>query len=445
MTFMSTLEVGIINVALPTMAKELSVSTEDISWVVTVFLIVVTSTILILGKLGDITGKTGILLSGVAVFTVGSFLCGISNTFYFLLVARIIQAIGASGAMATNQGIIAQTFPINERGKALGISGSFVALGSLVGPPLGGLMLSFMSWNYLFFINVPIGIFVFIMGTKIIPADNVNNEIKQNDRITSEAHSVPDESSDGVLENGLDKVNVSRHADGPGGSSGTGKRPVLQFEILKNKLFTLSIFCALISFIALSCSTIIQPFYLQNVMKLSPAATGMIMMVNPLVLLFVAPSSGHLSDKIGSELLTFVGLAITSTGLLLMSTLTERSSLAALLIYLAVMSLGSGMFQSPNTSMIMSSVTRDKLGMAGSINAFMRNMGMVLGTALATTLLYDLMSLKLGYKVTNFIDGQESVFIFGMRYVYITAAAICGAGVVLTALRLISRRKSKGC
>jgi MFS family permease len=219
--------------------------------------------------------------------------------------------------------------------------------------------------------------------------------------------------------------------------------PLLQLEIFKNRLFSLSIFCGFISFVAIFCSNIIQPFYLQNVMRLSPAVTGMIMMTFPLILSVVAPISGHLSDKIGSEFLTFLGLLLTSAGLFLMSTLNEHSDLLTMIVFIAIMSLGNGLFQSPNNSLVMSTVPPNKLGIAGSVNALVRNLGMVFGITLATTLLYNRMSHKLGYDVVDYVQGQEEAFIYGMRYVYITAAVICTVGALLTAYRLYTRRMNK--
>lgn len=450
MTFMATLQGSIVNVALPGMADGLAVSGEAIAWVVTAFLITVTVTILVFGKIGDAIGKTKVFMAGVALFTVGSLLCGIANSLPLLVIARVVQGIGASAAFATNQGIIAETFPRTERGRALGISGSFVALGQLVGPPLGGFFVSFVSWNYIFLINVPIGIFVYIMGTRNLPKEAVKPEALalNSAEAPGDAAVVPGGGAPAGISAGV-STGVSSSGDAsnppnPPESRSAILRVLSQFGIFKNGVFTLSILCALISFIALSSSMIIQPFYLQDVMQYSPALTGFIMVVNPLILLFVAPASGHLSDRIGSEFLTFLGLAITSVGLLLMSTLTEHSGMIALILFLAVMSLGSGMFQSPNTSLIMSSVTPDKLGIAGSLNAFMRNLGMVIGTALATTLLYGLMSQRLGYRVSDFVKGREDVFIYGMKYVYIVAAVICAVGALLTAFRLYSKRKSRG-
>lgn len=144
MTFMATLDGSIVNVALPVMAKELNVTMGGIEWVVTSYLVIICATILIFGRLGDLKGKVKIFKIGIVVFTLGSLLCGISLNLPMLIISRCIQTIGAAGAMATNQGIITQTFPTNERGKALGIVGTAVALGAMVGPALGGGILSIL-------------------------------------------------------------------------------------------------------------------------------------------------------------------------------------------------------------------------------------------------------------------------------------------------------------
>jgi EmrB/QacA subfamily drug resistance transporter len=445
-TFMSTLDSSIVNVALPVMAEKLKVTTEGIQWVVTCYLIVIAATILVFGRLGDIKGKVKMFKFGLALFTIGSLLCGATNSLTFLVIARAIQAIGAAGAMANNQGIIAQVFPANERGRALGISGTFVALGTMVGPPLGGFIVDIASWKYIFLINVPIGILTFIFGMKVLP----NNEKKITEKLDTVGAVlfifvvIP-------LFGALDQGQVVGFTK-PLILAGflisiisfilfilVEKRrqtPLLQLQIFNNKLFSISIFCGFISFVAIFCSNIIQPFYLQNVRKLSPSATGLYMTIYPIILSVVAPASGYLSDRIGSEFLTFVGLIFTSVGLFLMSTLTEHSSLIVMVFFVAAMSLGNGLFQSPNTSLIMSTVPKDKLGIAGSVNALVRNLGMACGIALATTLLYNRMSYRLGYHVVDYVEGRNDAFIYGMRIVYIAAGLICIMGALITAMRL---------
>lgn len=450
LTFMACLDASIVNVALPIMADKLAVTTEAISWVVTAYLLVIATTILIYGRLGDIKGKTKVFQFGIVLFTIGSLLCGISNTFTMLVIARIIQAIGAAGAMATNQGIITHVFPANERGRALGISGTFVALGALVGPPLGGFIVSVLSWQYIFLINVPIGVFTFIMGQRILPTDHVDTKEKLDIKgalliliaILALFGALIFGENVGytnplIIMSFLTAVcsfiifiRIEKKV----------KIPLLDLEIFRNKLFSLSIFCGFISFVAISCSNIILPFYLQDVMRLSPGVTGMIMMAYPLILAVVAPTSGYLSDKIGSEFLTFMGLIFTSLGLFLMVLLNEYSHILPIVVFIAVMSMGNGLFQSPNNSLIMSTVSKNKLGIAGSVNALIRNLGMVFGISLATTLLYNRMSYKLGYEVADYIQGQEQAFIYGMRVVYITAGTICAIGALLTAYRLYSNK-----
>lgn len=453
MTFMATLDGSIVNVALPDMAQKLSVSTEAIAWVVTAYLIVISASILVFGRLGDIIGKSNVFQYGIILFTIGSLLCGISNSFIMLIIARSIQAIGASATMANNQGIITQVFPGNERGKALGISGTFVALGSMAGPPIGGFIIAHFSWKYIFLINVPIGILVFLSAVKNIPkSTKVKNE--KLDGIGAALFAVAIVSLFISLITGEDYgynnpaifagfavaiitfiifiVKERRMND-----------PLLDFGLFRNKLFSLSIFCAYISFVSINSVMIIQPFYLQNVLKYSPAVTGLIMTVYPLIMAVVAPTSGYLSDKIGSEFLTFLGLIANSVGLFLMSTLNEYSSLHVMIIYIVIMSLGNGLFQSPNTSLIMANAPRDKLGISGSVNALIRNLGMISGTSMAVLILYSRMSSKLGYQVSTYISGKDNIFVYGMSGAYFAAASVSALGALLTAFRLFKMRKVK--
>ncbi|MGK0467736.1 MFS transporter [Clostridium sp.] len=452
-TFMATLDSSIVNVALPVMAKSLDVTSGGIQLVVTSYLIIISATILVFGRLGDMVGKTKVFKFGLALFTLGSLFCGITNSFSSLIIARVIQAIGAAAVMANSQGIITETFPANERGKALGITGTFVALGALVGPALGGFIVDSISWKYIFLINIPIGIITLFYAFKLLPKGHkaVKSKMDVVGALLFMFAIVPLFAALGkgqqvgftqpliligfsiAIISFVAFVMVEKRIE----------NPLLQLQIFENKLFSLSIFCGFISFLAIFCSIIIQPFYLQNVMKFSPAFTGLILMIFPLILSVVSPISGHLSDKIGSEILTFIGLVVTSLGLLLMSTLNEQSSVISMVFFIGAMSIGNGLFQSPNNSLIMSTVPRDKLGVAGSINGLVRNLGMVCGIALSTTLLYNRMSYKIGHHVTDYVVGRSDAFVYGMKTVYITAAAICMLGAILTSLRLFGKKDKK--
>ena len=450
--FMSTLDGSIVNVALPNMAKALGVTTSKIQLVVTSYLIVIVGIILVFGRLGDMFGKTKMFKVGMLFFTIGSLLCGISRSFPVLIFSRVIQGIGAAGTMANNQGIITEIFPENERGKALGLSGTAVALGSLVGPGLGGIIVGATSWEYIFLINVPIGIIGLICAFKLLPKSTKksNEKIDIIGSILFLFTMVPLFVS---LNEGVNIgftspliicgfivsviafiifILVERKLESP----------LMQLDMFKNKLFSLSIFCGFISFVAIFCHNTILPFYLQNLMSYSPQKSGMILMVYPLVLLVVAPISGSLSDKIGSEILTLIGLISTSLGLFLMASLNEISSVINMTFFIVIMSIGMGLFQSPNNSLVMSTVAKNKLGVAGSINALIRNIGIISGTALSTTLLYTKMSSKIGYHVTTYIPERTDAFIYGMRWVYIVAGIICVIGALLTFLRMYKKNEA---
>lgn len=449
-TFMSCIDSSIVNVALPVMSKELSVSMQSIEWVVISYLIVISAAILMFGRIGDIKGKTTVFKFGVALFTLGSFLCGISSSLKVLVMARIVQATGAAATMATNQGIITHVFPENERGRALGVIGTFVALGNMIGPSLGGFIISVFNWNYIFLVNIPVGIIVFLVGMKNLP--KVSKTMDEDfDKSGSLLFAVSIIFLFGCL--------IEGQYTGYGNKSilfgfiislvsfiififveKKKEFPLVDLKIFDNKLFSISIFCGFTSFVAIGTNSIIQPFYLEDAMKFSPSKAGLIMMIYPVILAVAAPLSGYISDKIGCEFLTFLGLILTSVGLLLMSALNLHSSIFVMAVYISFMAVGNGLFQSPNNSLVMSTVPKSKLGIAGSINALVRNLGIIFGISTSTTLLYNRMSSKIGYKVINYVAGRNDIFIYGMRYVYAGAALICILGAVITGMRLKSRK-----
>ncbi|AEY65001.1 MFS transporter [Clostridium sp. BNL1100] len=452
LTFMACLDSSIVNVALPVMADKFSVGMGSISTIVSTYLIAISATVLIFGRLGDIKGKVKIFKTGIIVFTLGSLLCAVSPSLNILVLSRIIQAIGAAAFMATNQGIVTRAFPVNERGRALGITGSFVALGTLVGPPLGGFIVDVASWQYIFLINIPIGIFAFIMGLKVLPKDEQSSESKFDIKgailflisIISLFAALLSGEQIGFLK----PIILASFAVAIISfilfikMEGRVESPLLQLNIFKNKLFSLSILCGFLLFVCMNCSNIIMPFYFQDIIKMSPWLTGIYLMSYPLILLVVSPVSGFLSDKIGSEMLTFVGLAIFSAGCFLMATINQTFSPVKIILFISLMAIGNGMFQSPNNSLIMSTVPRSRLGIAGSINALVRNLGLVIGVSVSTLVLYGMMSFKLGYKVTNFVEGKEAEFIFGMSFAYIFIGALSLVAATLTAVRLYRIKKN---
>ena len=454
LAFMTSLDGSIINVALPTISKSLSVNTQSVSWVFSSYLIGICTLILAFGKLGDLKGKMRIFKTGIFIFTLGSLMCTLSMTLPFLIISRVVQAVGAAASMATSQGIITEAVPRNEIGKAFGLFGTFIALGTMMGAPVGGFIISMFSWNYIFLINIPIGIIIFIVCFKFLPKEHINNgkfpDIKGFSlfviTIVSFFIAVM---QGGTLGYGnpfiitcfiisiitfILFIHTEKKAD----------EPMLDLEIFKSKLFSISIFCSFLSFVAIFCLLIVNPFYLHYTREYAPAFIGLLMMFYSIVLTLSSLFSGILSDKISPELLTFTGLIIMGAGFFLMTMLNINTSIPLLLIFMAIIGFGAGLFQSPNNSLVMSTVSKDKLGIAGSVNALVRNIGMSVGIAVATIILYGRMSYKAGYKVLTYIVGSDDIFLYGMRYVYIIAGILCIIGGAITFMRFYNQKTNFG-
>ncbi|RHO59529.1 MFS transporter [Eubacterium sp. AM05-23] len=451
MTFMVTLDGSIVNVALPVMSSELNASMGDIEWVASIYLVVTCATILIFGRLGDMIGKVRIFQIGVILFTIGSLLCSISGTLPLLIGARVVQGLGSAAALANNQGIITESFPPDERGKALGFVSTFVALGSMTGPTLGGMILTVLPWTYIFLINIPVGVLSFLIGLRTLP----NKKPAKPGRLDAKGSVLLLLSilllfgSFTLLQNGVSLpiiigiiagavflvlfIVVEKRMDDP----------LVPIGIFKNKMFSLNLFTMLTAFVAIGANNIIMPFYLQDARQFSPGMAGLLMTVIPLITAVMGPISGTMSDHIGSELPTMIGLIFTTIGLALMTMLGIDTTIAVIILFLAVIAVGSALFQSPNNSLVMGSVSRDELGLVGSLAGLVRNMGMSVGITAGTSLLYSRMSDMAGYRVTNYIPGHPDIFLYGLRSVYIMLAVVVFVGALLTVIRFVYARKQE--
>ncbi|WP_328802986.1 MFS transporter [Saccharibacillus alkalitolerans] len=450
-TFMATLDGSIVNVALPSISNSLGLELGHAQWISSIYLMAICSFILLFGRLGDIFGKIRIFRIGTIVFVAGSLLCGLSGSLAALIAARIVQAIGASMTMANSQGIVTDIFPSSERGKALGLVGTFVSLGSIAGPGVGGLMVSSLGWESIFWINVPIGLIAILLGAKLLPGD-IRTSKKSIDGAGSLLFA-------GFIVSLVAAILIGQEI-GYGDwrilallvfaaasfliflrtESRIGE-PMLDLGLFRNPLFSLSILCGFLVFVSMFCYNIIAPFYLQSILGLSPSNAGWIMMIYPLVMVVVAPLSGAMSDRFGSEWLTFIGLLLMIGAQAGLAALQEGSALLTVGGCIALLGLGGGMFQSPNNSLVMSTVPRPRLGVAGSVNSLIRNLGMVTGIAVATTTLFGVMSGEAGYRVTGLIPDRPDIFLSGMHVVFTVAASVCVVGALLTGWRLLNRKR----
>jgi len=449
-TFMSTLDGSIVNIALPVMSRDLKIPMNQAEWVVSIYLIVICSLLLLFGKLGDSRGKIRIFKLGAVLFTVGSLLCGFSAGLPFLLIARVVQAVGAAMTMATNSGIITEVFPFSERGRALGMIGSFVALGSIAGPGIGGILLAHLSWGYIFWINVPVGIVALVIGQVILPHDLVVTRQPIDRRGAGLFALLMVSLFAGVFigqEVGFTQPAIlglfaiaALTLTGFIWWEQRATDPILALSLFHNWQFSISIHCAFLIFIANFFFNVIAPFYLENARGLAANYAGYALMTFPIVQVVVAPVAGAVSDKIGPELLTFVGLVLISISQVGYMFAGLTTPLWIFMFFIGLVGLGNGIFMAPNNSIVMSAVPVKDLGIAGGVNALARELGMVIGISVATTVLFSSMTHYAGHKVTAYLPAHPEIFIAGMRVSFIVALVICLLATGVTGWRLYRRR-----
>ncbi|MBP2644883.1 MAG: drug resistance transporter, EmrB/QacA subfamily [Firmicutes bacterium] len=438
-TFMATLDAGIVSVALPTITASFQADLPLAQWVVSAYLLVISSLLPIFGRAGDMYGHRLVYTSGFVVFTVSSIACGLSHSIGSLIAMRVLQAIGASMLMANAPGIVARAFPPSLRGRALGINGTVVALGSMTGPGLGGLLVGTLGWQSIFFVNIPVGIAGIMLARIFLPSGEKKHD-ETFDFKGAACFSLGICILLLVLSHGVDWGWTSFYVKAGFTVSILSfflffhiekrtEHPMIDLSLFRIRPFLAGNLSGLLSFMAVFCNSIMLPFYLSTVLQLSPTQIGLLITPFPLIMAVTAPFSGYLSDKISPVILTTGGLAITTAGLLVLSTLGTTTSLWQIAIMQGVLGLGNGFFQAPNNNSVMSSVPQSKTGIAGSINALMRNLGMVTGTAAAVSvfenhrryLLADIAQPDHVQTIAAFLSGYHSALLVGAAFAAIGA------------------------
>ena len=394
--FLSTIDGSIVNIALPTLVRELATDLAAVQWVVLAYLLTLTTLILGVGRLADIKGKKPIYITGFIVFTVGSVLCGLSPNVHFLIAFRVLQALGGTMLLALGMGILTEAFPPAERGRALGMAGSMVSIGIIVGPTLGGLMLSVLSWHWIFFVNLPVGIVGTLLAVRYIPS----------------VHSVGGQRFDAwgalALFIGLFALLLGLTIGQEAGLSALPvlalfaasvaflvmfvliewrvQQPMIDLGLFKNDLFGAGLATGLISFIASSGVMFLMPFYLEGLRGYDTRQIGLMLAGVPVVMGLVAPLSGSLSDRFGTRPMAVTGLVFLLIAYVAVRTLDLNTSALGYVLRFTPFALGMGLFQSPNNSAIMGTAPRDRLGVVSSMIALTRSLGQTVGIALLGTL-----------------------------------------------------------
>ena len=391
---MSALDGSVVNTILPLLGRELHASVAGIEWVTTVYLLVVSALLLIVGRAGDLYGHKDVYLAGFALFIAGSALCGAARSLEMLIGMRALQAVGASMLYANAPAILTKSFPPEQRGRALGAQATFTYLGLTAGPSLGGWLASAFGWRSVFYINVPIGLLAAGMAAVVVVRDRPD-VIRERFDFAGAA----------LFTSGLVTLLVALNQGHDLGWISTPivtlfvvavvllgafiaverrrAAPMLDLSLFHNRVFSASTGSALLNYICTYAVLFVVPFLLIQGRGLNTKQAGLVLTAQPIVMAIVAPMAGALSDRIGSRILATTGMLVLAGGLVLLGTTMRSAPVSMIAFALAVIGVGIGLFTTPNNSALMGAAPRHRQGIASGVLASARNVGMVLGVGLA--------------------------------------------------------------
>ena len=387
---MAVLDGAIANVALPTIARELSATPDQSIWVVNGFQLAVVVSLLPLAALGESIGYRRIFLAGVIVFTAASLGCALSHTLPMLILSRVLQGLGGGGVMSVNGALLRFTYPPKLLGRGVGLNALVVSAAAAFGPSVASAILALGPWEWLFAVNVPIGIVAFLVARAALPASPTFGALD----LPSSALSV---ATFGLLFTGVDTLTG-------GGAAGLGAaelamgvaagaalilrsraqaRPLVPIDLLRNRIFTLSVVTSIASFCAQMLCFVTLPFYLQGALHRGQVETGLLMTPWPFAAGLAATVAGRWADRFPAAILSGAGLALLAAGLLSLALLPLEATSVGIAWRMGLCGLGFGFFQAPNNRTMLSSAPLGRSGAAGGMLATARLTGQTIGAMLA--------------------------------------------------------------
>jgi EmrB/QacA subfamily drug resistance transporter len=440
---MSVLDGIVVSIALPTITGAFRVDISASQWTITAYLVTLTSLLLFFGRTAEFTGRTLLFIAGLAVFTLASLACGLSATFAQLVAFRVLQGIGGAMVFSISGAILFLAFPPQERGRAMGYLGSTVAIGSILGPVLGGFLVDNLGWRYIFLINLPIGVILVACSLLFL---------KTHEERTSSFHM--DWIGAGTLAaalfflmlflSRLEQVSASSLLAALYGGlfvAGTMafllresrcERPLLDLGIFRIRGFLLPVLAMMLFFVSSFMINVVGPFYFQGVMGLRPTQVGLLFLVVPLVMVVASPVAGWLYDMrhwrhYGTVGMALVALCYFGLGIIARSWF----NIAAMAGVFALLGVGSALFQSPNSTAVMNSLPRSQTAIASSVSSAVRNLGMTLGVALASLLLPLL--LRLSGSASSVLQADRGVLAASAGDIMIVSGVLCLITVAILA------------
>lgn len=435
--FMSQLDNSIVNVSLPVIQQDFHISLTLTEWVVTTYLITISSMMLLCGKLGDVFGRKRFFVTGLSLFTAGSLICGFSGNITVLLLGRVIQAVGGAMIISTGPAISTHAVEEKDRGKALSVTAISIAVALCLGPLLGGMLTAAFGWHSIFFVNVPVGVIAIILADRNIEKDEPQKNklfdwkggtlfILALWLILLPLDTLGEPYMPTLLFVGLIAAGVLccfltvfyewKQAE-----------PVLSLSLFRSRIFVYNSVAAMLNFTAMYVFVFLFPFYLETFRNLSTAQAGLLYLPMPIAFLIAAPVSGALSDRIGSRGLCITGMGVMSVALLLLSFLKQNTGLPYLIFVVALMGIGYGMFQTPNNSAVLGDVPDADRGATSGMLSTMKNIGMILGVTVSGSLFSALQTLGKQNATAQNLSAQtiqNQSFTFSLHITFLVAMVI---------------------
>ena len=435
-SFLTPFMVSAINVALPSISDEFSMSAVLLTWVATSYLLAAAAFLVPFGRLADIKGRKITFIAGMWVFMVASVLCAISTSSYLLIAFRVLQGIGAAMTFGTAIAILTSVYPPHQRGQALGLSTAMVYVGLSVGPFFGGLLTEHLSWRFIFVTGLPLIAAIIYLSHRKLTGEWSEACGERFDMTGSVVYAV---SLTAVI------LGFSMIPDLIGmivtlaGSAGVIlfvvielrlQYPVMDMALWRgNRPFAYSNLAALINYSATFAVTFLMSIYLQEVKQFSAQKAGIVLVAQPIFMAAFSPLAGRLSDRIEPQFIASAGMAITTVGLIFLAAMTESTDVLVIVGSLAFLGFGFALFSSPNTNAVMSSVERRSYGVASASLGTMRLVGQVLSLGIASIFI----SLYLGDNAISHDLADE--FMQSYKLAFSTFAVLCFVGVFASLAR----------
>ena len=442
---LSSLGTSIANVALPTLAHAFNVTFQDVQWVVLAYLLAITTLIVSVGKLGDTFGRRRLLLTGIVLFTVASVLCGAAPSLALLIAARAVQGLGAAIMMALTMAMVGEAVPKDKTGSAMGLLGTMSAIGTALGPTLGGLLITAFHWNAIFLINVPLGLFTFVLAYRSLPQDrqSIKADRPRFDSLgtlllalTLAAYALAMTLGRGnfgelnialflaaVVGGGLFLV-VETRAESPLIRLSMFLSPVLSAGFVTSMLVTTVVMATLV----------VGPFYLSGALGLDAARVGLVMSCGPIVAAFTGAPAGRFVDQFGAYRMGTVGLLAMALGAIVLPLLPISLGIPGYIAPLSIITAGYALFQAANNTAVMTDIRADQRGVISGLLSLSRNLGLITGASAMGAVF------ALGSAVSDITTAHADAVASGMRLTFTVAAAlILLALAVLVASRALTK------